>query len=495
MKTDADSPLLAGVARVDITGSAAEQLDDPLYAGIDAGRNSDRLYARALVLQRQQFTTVLVTIDAVAIGQIGSIGNDFLANVRAQLETDPGIAGNHVIVNASHCHGVVCDDVEARTVAAVRQAAQQLEPIRVGVGRGYEDRIMENRRVRLHNGREADVRHAYSLPPDAEVAAVGPTDPEIGILRLERLNGDPMALLFNFACHPIQGVPDGGNTADLSGFATQVVEDQLSGAVAFFVQGCAADINPVLYRDTDNPRDAAVLGQRLGLSTLAGARKIRCEPAADLALLSETIRLPRANLADAIAALEVEQTRLLGNLQPNSLNLKAFIPLLIKHRLSPDYPSYDAHRYLSEAALGRGDLRRLDDNNCRLLLQFEENVHIMEALTRLQVNLRLLRMHQSYNDDAGFEPVAAEVVGLRVGSFVLLTFPGELPVQIGLQLKADSPHADTFVAGVTNGYLYYTPTTDQLRNQGWAQEDSDCVVGPAWQAEFEAAAADILARI
>ena len=45
---------------------------------------------------------------------------------------------------------------------------------------------MENRRLKLKSGKEVDVRHAYSMPPDEDVAEVGPVDPEIGILRLKR---------------------------------------------------------------------------------------------------------------------------------------------------------------------------------------------------------------------------------------------------------------------------------------------------------------------
>ena len=88
-----------------------------------------------------------------------------------------------------------------------------------------------------------------------------------------------------------------------------------------------------------------------------------------------------------------------------------------------------------------------------------------------------------------------EVVGVRVGSFVLVTFPGELSVEIGLGIKERSPHGLTFVAGVTNGYIYYTPTEAQLENRGNAQEDSDCLVASGWQALFEEKVAEILARL
>ena len=76
------------------------------------------------------------------------------------------------------------------------------------------------------------------------------------------------------------------------------------------------------------------------------------------------------------------------------------------------------------------------------------------------------------------------MAGLRVGDFVLITFPGELTVDIGLNVKKTSPHKHTFVAGYTNGYIYYTPTAKQLQNAGGAQEDSDCLLAPEWERLF-----------
>ena len=60
-----------------------------------------------------------------------------------------------------------------------------------------------------------------------------------------------MAVLCHFACHPIMNPPSKGNSADYPGFASKVIEDALGGgALAFFVQGCGGDINPVRYKVT-----------------------------------------------------------------------------------------------------------------------------------------------------------------------------------------------------------------------------------------------------
>ena len=475
--------LSAGAAKVDVTDREAGPVNDPLYV-------------KALVLKSDSTTAVLITVDAVAIGEIGRIKNDFLPKVRARLEKELGIRPANVLVNASHCHGVVCADVDERTFQAAKAASQNMVPVRIGAGVGHEDRIMENRRLKLKNGKEADVRHAYSLPPDGEVAEVGPVDPQIGILRLDREDGRTLAVVYNFACHPIQGVPGGGNTADVTGFASKVIEDNLSeGTIALFLQGCAGDINPVFYKDVDHPRSAEPLGNMLGLSTLQAVRKIACGEDGRLTVLNETIALPRGDRTERIAELETDQKRLLQSLRGTSLNLKTFLTLVVKYNVSGEFPSYYSHGYLHDKALGRDDLSRLDAQNRGNMKQYRENIYIMEELTRLQTNLALLRKHQESLVASGRATIDVELLGLRVGEFVLVTFPGELAVRIGLNIKQRSPHQRTFVAGYTNGYIYYAPTAEQLLNVGGAQEDSDCVLAPEWQQLFEDKAAEMLRNL
>lgn len=466
--------LLAGVGKADITNREAGPVNDPLFA-------------KALVLKQDTTTVVLVTLDAVSIGEIGHIRNDYLATVRAALRKELQIDPSHLIVNASHCHGVVRSDVAEQTVIAVKAAMKSLVPVKVGAGTGHEDRISENRRLKLKNGRETDVRHAYSLPRDEDVAAIGPIDPQIGLLRVDRLDGKPLAVIYNFACHPIQGVPSQGNTADFPAFASQVIEENFTtDGLAFFVQGCAGDINPIRYKDVHQPRDAEPLGNLLGLSALRGLRKIEPRADAPLKVVHSILEVPRAaDYEHRIASMEAEQSKLLQALRGTSLNFKTFLPLLVQHKLVDDFPAYYSHQYLLEQAQGRDHLRKLDAQNRANIAAYLQNIETMEQLTRLQTNLNLLRKHQARTAAAATATIPVEVVGLRVGDFRLITFPGELTVEIGLAIKKRAPHPNTFVAGYTNGYLYYTPTESQRTNPGYAQEDCDCLVAPEWRRLFD----------
>jgi len=473
----------AGVAKVDITNLEAGPVNDPLYA-------------KALVITNDAITLVLVSVDAVAVGEIGHIKNDYLPTVRKQVESALGINPNHVVINASHCHGIVCDDVAQRTTEAIRRAASQMVPVKIGSGVGHEDRIMENRRLKMKDGKEIDVRHAYSLPPDDQVAGIGPVDPKIGIVRIDRMDGSPLAVLFQFACHPIQGAASGGNTADLSGAASKVIEENLgSDCIALFFQGCGGDINPVLYKDVHQPRDGKWHGTMLGLSTLQTLRKIEPQPNAELSYSHKTIEVPRANLAAQISEMETERERLLNSLQGTSLNLKTFLPLVVQYNLDSEHPSYYSHRYLWEKERGREDLKRMDAENRRNISAYVENIQTMETLTRLQTNLALLRKHHIDNTKAPKRTIDAEVCGLRIGDFRLVTFPGELTVQIGLNIQKRTQVPNVFVSGYTNGYIYYCPTAEQMKNLGGAQEDSDCILDPTWQEIFESQATELLKNL
>lgn len=479
---DVSAALRAGVAKVDVTRPTA--------------RTGDPSYAKALVLSDGKTTAVVVSIDVVAIGEIGSIKNDFLPNVRARVKEQLGIEPKNILMNASHCHSVISGDIEELTFQAIAKAQKNMVPVKAGVGTGSENRVQENRRIVLKDGTQIDVRHAYALPPDEEMAAVGPVDTEIGILKLDRLDGTPFALVYNFACHPIQGIPSGGNTADMSGFATQVIEDNLGhGAVALFVQGCGGDINPLAYKHVGMPHDAEPLGNLLGLSTLKAARQIKTDANAQLSMLNHTIGVPRADHSKRLAEMENEQAKLLKSLRGTSLNLRTFLNLKTRYQLSGEFPSEYAYRYLRDEQIGRDNLKKLDERNQADMEKYLRNIHTMESLTRLLINKALLEKHQARNSAADFKPLDVEVVGLRVGNFRLVTFPGEVTVPIGLNLKKASPFEHTFVAGYSNGYIYYCPTAEQLKNVGRAQEDSDCLLAPEWQAMFEQKALEILKKL
>lgn len=479
----ARAEMLAGVAKVDITDRTVPLVNDPCFA-------------KALVLKSGGTTAVVITLDAVAVGGIGRVGNGFMATVRTGLQ-DLGIPPANVVVNASHCHGIVRGDLEPLVIQAVKEAAKNLVPVKAGSGIGSETRISENRRLKMKDGSTVDMRRAYSMPRDEEVDSVGPIDPQVGLLRLDRMDGKPLAVLYQFACHPIMNPPSKGCSADYPGFASKVIEEALGGgAMAFFVQGCGGDINPVRYKEVTRTPDAESLGTMLGATVLAAARKIEAKGDCVLKVSNATIAIPRAaDYTARISNIETEQKKLIATLKPTNINFKSFLPLLLQHKLWPDTPSHYSQSYLHDQSLDRKAISQLDADNRLLMENYLANIEIMERLTRLNANLALLKMHLKQTEEAGEKTLDAEVCGLRVGDFKLVTFPGEVTVQVGLNIKKAAGDVNAHVSGYTNGYIWYTPTVEQRLNPGYAQEDCDTLVAPEWQKIFETKALDVLTTL
>jgi hypothetical protein len=260
--------------------------------------------------------------------------------------------------------------------------------------------------------------------------------------------------------------------------------------MALFLQGAAGDITEIYYKEINRPRNAEPLGMMLGLSTLDAWRGVKTG-GGSIKVISETLELPRrTDIPERVKALEKEQEQLLGSLAQTSLNFKAFLPLYVKYQLSPEFPSYYAYWYKHQQLMGKTDLALLDAENRRNIGKYLSNIYAMEKLARIQVNLSLLKERQEINEKSGSATLAIEVQILKVGDFVLVTFPGELFAEIGLNIKRASPHKSTFVAAYSNGYIHYAPTDDAF--DGWGYEDTNCLLGRGWQQIYEKEVARLL---
>lgn len=481
------SPTLrAGVAKADIS-----QVEDGL-------RINDPVYSKALVLDDGETQAVIVAMDVTAIGGIGEVSDAFLPELRTRIESELGIPPLHVLVNASHNHpphDFVCphEAQVSKTFDAVKRAYESMEAVTAGAGAGHEDRISMNRTLRLSDGSGWTIRHSNPSPPDDVVESVGPIDPEIGVLRLDREDGSPLAVVYNFACHPYVTVPEGGVTADFPGFASKVIEDNLPGAMAIFLQGAGGDITPILYKDVNRARDSAPEGRLLGLSTLKAVRAIETKPA-DLKVVNEALALPRKDDFDErVAELEAEQEQLTKSLRGTSLNFRSFVPLYVKHLMNPEYPLDYKYRYLQAESIGEDRFSNMDAQNRAHLDKYMRNIRTMEKMARNVDKIATLRRHQKINADSGEDTVATEVQGIRVGDFVLVTSPTEMLTTVGLNVKKASPFEHTFVAPYSNGYIHYGPPASEYPMGGY--EVLECLLAPEWQALYEAKAAEVLGAL
>jgi len=458
----------------------------------------DPLYAKALILDDGTMKVVIICADIIAATET------LTSEVRRRVQEELGIDQKNILLNVSHNHNTwnqTAKDTDKRITQAEKQAADTMVPVTIGVGTGHENRITMNRRLRLKNGKEWTIRRANPSPQDSVVVDLGPMDPEIGIVRLDKVGGRTLAVLYNFALHSYGGIPDGGVTADLPGFASKLIEEALGpGAVALFLQGAAGDITPIRYKDFDAPPPTEQLGMMLGMSVITAAGKLPMKEQGSIKIISEIIELPkRQDIAARIESLEKQEEDILqfftgigcgAHGAGTSLNFKSFLPLYLKHMIDPNYPSYSSYLYLSEQTTEHEDLKHLDAANKKRVGKYLQCIYKMEELIRLRTNLQILTAHLSKIDP---KPIASEIQGIRIGDFVLVTFPGELFAEVGIRLKKQSPFPHTFIAGYSNGHIGYAPTADVYENE--AYEDALTRLDPQWQQLYETKALEMIRKL
>ena len=73
----------------------------------------------------------------------------------------------------------------------------------------------------------------------------GRFDPEVGVVRVERADGTPLAAMVNYACHAVCLMADNYLlSADYPGYAMHALEERLPGAMGLFFQGACGNVNP-----------------------------------------------------------------------------------------------------------------------------------------------------------------------------------------------------------------------------------------------------------
>lgn len=251
----------AGLASVDITPPLGLWM-----AGFAARKEPARgiaqpLHAKALALEDAGGRrAVIVTMDL--LGLTAPVVERIAGAVRRRC----GVPRERLLLCSSHTHsGPVVDDqlavaydlttaqredirrstrrIEGQVVDVVGRALAALGPARLRQAQG-EAGFGANRRVTFQ--------------------PLGPVDPAVPVLAIERPGGSLAGLLFGYACHNTTLVASFVQYhGDYAGVAQAELERRHPGVVAMFVQGCGADANP-------NPRGTLELAEEHGRS-LAGA--------------------------------------------------------------------------------------------------------------------------------------------------------------------------------------------------------------------------------
>ena len=462
----------------------------------------DELYVRTLTVKKCDLQIVLMSLDAVGIGWICDVSNDFLKDLRVLLKDRFDIAPEHVIVSATHTYPSAAaqhlppDELLEACCKSVKEALAVQVPVQVASGKGSENRFTINRTMTLSDNSHWTIRHSNPCPPDERMSKLGKLDSSIGIVRFDRIdNNRTMAVLFNFACHPLWADAPNRLSGNYPGEACRTIEECLPGAQAIFLQGAAGDVIDRGFKnfELDRNRYIEIMGSMLGMSTIKALQTFELDRNADtLDFATTTVRLPRKHdFAERIAELDAEADALLRKLRGCPLNLRSFMDLYIKYKLHGDHALDYPYIYLADQQYGAGDLRAMDKVNLSIMQRYMENVEIMEKLARIEDRRETFKFHCQLNGELA--DVGAEVNAIRLGDAVLVTSPTEMLTESALKIKAASPFENTFIAAYCNGYLHYGAPAEYYPLNGY--EVTECMLDPGWQSIHTQAAAEVLEKL
>jgi Neutral/alkaline non-lysosomal ceramidase, N-terminal len=416
-QTPAAGRLRAGAARVEITPKPTD-----LTIATDSIR--DPLFARVVVVDDGGGCAVLVGLDLG--GASTALVND--AVTRASAAT--GCRPENFIVSATHTHssnteGLGQGPPTARTVVeaiveAAGTAKSKLAPARIGYGRTNVD-LNVNRD--LFNSK---------LEWRQEPNPHGPSDKTLAVVEFLGADNVPIAVLMNYAMHPINFYLSGVISADFPGEASRYIEELFDNrTVAVFSQGASGDQNPREFRSP-----TTFMGQRAALTqgrgpfvqtiatpalapTTGPGFNAQQASAQRQAIRPESLEAYRKSLART-----GEYAHMLGSMLGSSA------VRLMRESIQP----VDAARIWAgqQTFACPGRIRNDADNPAR------ENVF------------------PGYKDGPD---VNLKVGVLRIGDIHFVSVNGEVYSQIGMRIKAEAPASRTIVVTLANGsansgYIY-----------------------------------------
>ena len=192
----------------------------------------DELYARSLVIENDGNAIAFVSVDVLAVS------SEFVESVREKIERRTGIKKKSVMIAATHTHagpvtirtffnpdGTLDNEYMNSFSKAVEEsvvnAFEKKFPARIGVGSGAISGIGVNRRTE------------NKLP----------IDEEIGIIKVEDLQGKTQIVFINYACHPtVLGSNNLLATGDFPYYTVEKIERETGGS-AMFVNGTQGNIS------------------------------------------------------------------------------------------------------------------------------------------------------------------------------------------------------------------------------------------------------------
>ena len=443
----APGTLQAGVARRPVNPPlGTRQTGFRLFGNPVQAIESD-LTATALVLSDGTTKVAVIAIDLSIVGiDLSLRGLRPAQEMRVRVADALGIPVTHVLLNTSHAHsGVALPDYMPDTpeqlalkerfrqvliaglVEAAVEADARLQPARLGCGWGESTIGVYRRETR-------DGRDVLGEVPDH------PIDTSVGVIRVDDLEGDPIAVVFRYSCHPVtMGPLSAVVSSDFPGAARRVVETSIGG-LALFLQGGGGNINPRAGMGYEP--DCRETKERVGLELGAEVVKVAA------GMRTATRAGERRPLGNVPNILFTPWERVEGPLEVTIAAAEQTVALDYV-----DLPSQDeANAILAERSRSLRARREGDAQEWEIRVAEKE-----EDWARLLV------------EAAAHEHPTCELFlqAIRVGNLVISGMDAELFFESGLEIRSRSPFAHTFALGYTNGTIGYLPRAEDHPPGGW----------------------------
>lgn len=409
----------AGAARIDIT----PPIGAPLIGFAGRGPATgvlDPLTATVLFLQSgtsEGSAVALVSCDLEGIDDV------WVHEVEQQARKAVGIEGLRVIVFATHTH-------YAPAGPSMDNEGELEHPLSIAYTRLLVYDLVGAVVLACSRARPACVRaltgechvgvNRREMSPTGEIILgqnpAGPTEPRVVLMVVEGTDGDGIATVVNFACHPVcLGAEYRNISSDFVGPLRSAVE-RLTGMPMLFLQGAAGDINP---------------------KTMGGGERTALDTAMPLA--AEVLRL--WNKAE--------------RMPPRGISIR------VRDQTFEYSPLLPETRYEAEAAV-RSLAARLSS------LEAADNSAPGEMdWTRLRLSRAREALNVVKSGHPGRAVVTHQYVMTVADGLAIATAPCELFTVLGQRIVEGSPFALTVFAGYANGMIGYVPDRRSYEEGGY----------------------------
>jgi len=388
----------------------------------------DPLMVRAMAFENSKGNTfIYVNMDAIRVIPL------ITDMVRERVEQLTGVPGKSVMVSSTHIHtgGPIQiawepgSPEEKYSIWAARRAADtavmawnKRVPVRIGFGSAHEDSISFIRRYYMKDG-------TFKTNPGFDASLIdrpaGEIDPEVGVIKIEDMDGKLIGVLTNFACH-CDTVGGYRYCADFPGELARVLKKVYGQElVSLFMTGACGNINhydfmhrtSAYYHDPKNPHYI-----RMG-RILAG----------------DVIRALADIETHEIDELAVEHGSFIAGIRKPAPEAVAEAEAFLKEH---PYEPFIAHE---------GE----DKKPSPFLQQSAFRVSLLSVAEEVKTSDTLTIPMQT----------------ARIGNAAIAAMPCELFVEHGLSLKARSDYDYTFVSTVSNAHYGYVSVRESIGQGGY----------------------------